>query len=752
MKEFKRNIIQLFTLLFILGYVLSPLAIINPSVVRNQILSTNNDIKDLVWFYENLTPDDRRNIRQAMDYAIPRDLIITNIIQGYGEKIATPIGKQFSGVYDPSIQARDNDTNTALDLLEPVFGYRYDGSTDPYFNMTLICPSTNADRMQWAALTNKTFHSIGINSTLQYVDWGTMLTRTLANSDGTDYSHGGFDALFIGWVADPDPDFTGNYHRDYIPSSNYIQLKNDEIEEIVNRSLESVDISDRIQAFKDFQVWFNTEVPASIIHQGYKHYAMDINLAGFDYFLGSNFQNWTIDTQNSMTCAISAAPENFNPILGSRVEDTYIANNVFGSLLKRRGNYNLTHPVGFLADSWSSNPDGLVWTVNLQQGVQWHDGTEVTAEDVVFSYRAAMNDDVNSEYNEFFQDIFSSPSAITNKSRYVVEFTLQNFYSYMETRVLTLPIIQKAQMESISFSDWKLDGTNTGSTVLQGFGPYEFVSFDGSSVLLTKSDNYNENRMGHNPSAVGGPIWWPNATIQTVNITVDPDPSSCKTNLENGVYDFIDRFVVDKSYLPEIEASTWGKVVSYLEWGWQELGYNQNSPIWGINPVDPHVMYPGEYPDTTPPTIYIDSPTAIIYDTGTLDISLSSDVYPSWSLIGDAKHFWYYIEGIDSENQSWSPSVQQTLDDGTYTLHAYGNDSLGNEAHTTVTFTINAVLPSVIIDSPVAATYSTSEITIEMSGTANYFWYYIEGADTSNQTWTSSVERSLPDGMYTLNA
>ncbi|MFX1508638.1 MAG: hypothetical protein ACFFDC_21355, partial [Promethearchaeota archaeon] len=185
---------------------------------------------------------------------------------------------------------------------------------------------------------------------------------------------------------------------------------------------------------------------------------------------------------------------------------------------------------------------------------------------------------------------------------------------------------------------------------------------------------------------------------------------------------------------------------------WQELGYNQNSPIWGINPIDPHVMYPGEYPDSTPPEIYIDSPAAIIYSTGTIDISLSSNIYPSWSLIEDAKHYWYYIEGIDSENQSWSPSAQKTLDDGTYTLHAYGNDSLGNEAHTSVTFTINAVLPSVIIDLPSAATYSTSVITIEFSGTANYFWYYIEGADTSNRTWTSSVERSFPDGTYTLNA
>ena len=36
-----------------------------------------------------------------------------------------------------------------------------------------------------------------------------------------------------------------------------------------------------------------------------------------------------------------------------------------------------------LAESWSPNDDGSVWTFNLRQGVKWHTGGDFTAADVV---------------------------------------------------------------------------------------------------------------------------------------------------------------------------------------------------------------------------------------------------------------------------------------------------------------------------------------------------------------------------------
>ncbi|MFX1505733.1 MAG: nitrous oxide reductase family maturation protein NosD [Promethearchaeota archaeon] len=82
--------------------------------------------------------------------------------------------------------------------------------------------------------------------------------------------------------------------------------------------------------------------------------------------------------------------------------------------------------------------------------------------------------------------------------------------------------------------------------------------------------------------------------------------------------------------------------------------------------------------DMTPPTITIESPTATTYTTGTISVDLSSDdMVDSW---------WYSID--DGPNQSWTGSVTESLAEGTYTLHVYGNDSVGNIGYASVTLTI----------------------------------------------------------------
>ena len=46
-----------------------------------------------------------------------------------------------------------------------------------------------------------------------------------------------------------------------------------------------------------------------------------------------------------------------------------------------------------LAESWEISDDGLTYTFRLREGVTFHDGTTMDAEDVKFSYDRAMAED-----------------------------------------------------------------------------------------------------------------------------------------------------------------------------------------------------------------------------------------------------------------------------------------------------------------------------------------------------------------------
>jgi parallel beta-helix repeat protein len=146
--------------------------------------------------------------------------------------------------------------------------------------------------------------------------------------------------------------------------------------------------------------------------------------------------------------------------------------------------------------------------------------------------------------------------------------------------------------------------------------------------------------------------------------------------------------------------------------------------------------------DNTPPTLTIPSPLNQTYTTNVITIILS----------GDAAHYWYYIETVDTQNKTWTTDETRTLTDGAYTLHAYGNDSAGNIVYVLRDFSIDTILPTITIDSPLNQTYTTDTVTIALSGDVAHYWYYIDSVDTQNRTWTSNVTRTITDGDYTLHA
>lgn len=76
-------------------------------------------------------------------------------------------------------------------------------------------------------------------------------------------------------------------------------------------------------------------------------------------------------------------PKTFNIILAKETTSTTPLGYVFDGLVARNADTLEIEPS--LAESWTTSPDGLVWTFNLRKGVRWSDGQPFTADDVVFT-------------------------------------------------------------------------------------------------------------------------------------------------------------------------------------------------------------------------------------------------------------------------------------------------------------------------------------------------------------------------------
>ena len=584
--------------------------------------------KDRSWYYDNLDTADRKIIRQAVDYCIPREQIIEGLHLGYAEAITSPIGVNFVGVYEASIAARVYNTTKALELLTDVFEYEYDAygvvtndttmvTIEPYFSITLVAPTTNTARSQWAALISFSLNTVGIDTIIKWWNWDIIMPRLFLDPTGIgyDYEHGGYDMFFIGYDATPDPTYKEMYDKNtFPPSSNCYWVEDGpatsglwtpaaypNVTALWTDIYKEMDPNTRTVMLKEYQQWCYDNVPTAVIRQEIQIFAMDIDLEGFDLLHGiqTMIGNWS----GIGTSAAIAQPGDyvdFNPQMSNSYYDAIIFENTHVRLSRRRGEYNISHAVPWFAESWNHSADYLTWTVELRENNYWSDGTLITADDVVYSYHTTLNASLAAPGRGTLMNILGNAtgtdgtysSVQKGANDYQVIFTLPEVYAYVETVLFGLDILQKAQMDPIGLGNWKTHGTNTGAIPMVAGGQYVMHDYDGTdTVELWVNPYYNETAMGHDPNAVGGGNWIPEPTITDISFEVVKSGTIAVAGITSGTYDVIDSQMGIQADAQTVNNSANSKIMLGYEWGYQEMGLNHMNPIFGMNAKDPRILY-----------------------------------------------------------------------------------------------------------------------------------------------------------------
>jgi peptide/nickel transport system substrate-binding protein len=121
-----------------------------------------------------------------------------------------------------------------------------------------------------------------------------------------------------------------------------------------------------------------------------------------------------------------------------------------------------------LAEKWTPNADGTVWTFNLRKGVTWHDGKPFTSADVV----ATMERLVTAE-NAGLKGVIEKGSTVATDEN-TVTFTLVNAngnFPYQVSVFNAQSLITPADYAAGTTLDKKPTGT----------GPWKLVSYDNAS-------------------------------------------------------------------------------------------------------------------------------------------------------------------------------------------------------------------------------------------------------------------------------
>ena len=157
--------------------------------------------------------------------------------------------------------------------------------------------------------------------------------------------------------------------------------------------------------------------------------------------------------ETTLRLNLSSEPDYLDPALNSSVDGACLAANSFSGLYTYDSNGK---PVPACAESYTTSEDGLVYTVKLKEGLKWSDGSDLTADDFVYSWKRAAADETAADYAYMFDNFKNFPDiAVSAPDATTFVFELNAPCAYMED-LMAFPTFYPVKQSAVeSYADWK---------------------------------------------------------------------------------------------------------------------------------------------------------------------------------------------------------------------------------------------------------------------------------------------------------
>jgi peptide/nickel transport system substrate-binding protein len=177
--------------------------------------------------------------------------------------------------------------------------------------------------------------------------------------------------------------------------------------------------------------------------------------------------------------------------------------NIFEGLVKVASDGSIVPAV---AESYDFSDGGLTLTFNLRSGVKFHNGDEVTAEDVVYSLKRCagmLDEDILVSAFSVITDISATDDSTVTVTMSECNIEIISYFATSDVAIIPEDYADQA-------------------TAPIGTGPFKFVSRSPQeSVVIERFDDY----------------WGDKAQIQTVNYKIISDADSLLLSLKSGAID-----------------------------------------------------------------------------------------------------------------------------------------------------------------------------------------------------------------------
>ncbi|WP_066154607.1 ABC transporter substrate-binding protein [Halalkalibacter krulwichiae] len=233
-----------------------------------------------------------------------------------------------------------------------------------------------------------------------------------------------------------------------------------------------------------------------------------------------------VEYRDELNIAITAQPPTLDTAQTVSAVALDIAGNIYQQLFQLDANYE---PTPVLAESYDVSEDGLTYTIKLREGVTFHNGEEMVAEDVVASM------------NRWLETSSRAKSLLEGAEFSEVDsYTVQLEVAQATSDVLILMAAQ-AQFPSIMPKEIVESATAEGFDEYIGTGPYKFNEWRQDQYIhLVRNEDYVS--LEGTPSGFTGEITAPTENLYFHFVS---DHSTRIAGIQTGQYDVADSIPIE---------------------------------------------------------------------------------------------------------------------------------------------------------------------------------------------------------------
>ncbi len=222
-------------------------------------------------------------------------------------------------------------------------------------------------------------------------------------------------------------------------------------------------------------------------------------------------------------------PSTLDPHMQWNPDSYYVYRNIFDNIVTRDNDGEIAPQV---ATQWNWLSDTEL-ELTIRDGITFHDGEALTADDVVYSVKRITAPELASPQLGQFAAIIDARKTADNK----VVLTTDGPYPVLLAQLVKLSVVPEHVLATVSEQDFNANPI--------GSGPYKFETWDrGVSVTLDKNDDY----------------WGDQGEFETVEFMAVPDASTRVANLRAGTADLI--VSIDSDQAMQLESAAKVKVLT----------------------------------------------------------------------------------------------------------------------------------------------------------------------------------------------